>query len=364
MYNKNNYDLDICNYSSIILNFTPSPFDSRDWFIASNRQDLPQELDLREELLPIRNQGHQGTCYAQSIACAKEWQEKKNIGFKDYFSPQFIYNQRFNKYDENQENDYGMFGRDVMKLILTVGICPEKAYPYGIIEHKDNIPPEIFKQALNYKIKSYARINSIESLKISLSKNGPCLIGFPIFNLGMEMWKKKKESDASLGGHAMTVVGYTLDSFIIRNSWGKYWGDNGYCYYKFSDWGSHWEIWTIVDDLSTIDNNSIVKKNINNKQDDNSKSKIQEITKNLKTITENKTNKSQNDNDTDDKIYKPKKEINKEKKKNSKNNLETINEDDSHNSDTNLKPEVKNDTFCDFIQLIISCFKYILKKIF
>ncbi len=58
------------------------------------------------------------------------------------------------------------------------------------------------------------------------------------------------------GGHCVAVVGYNQGAFILRNSWGKdwgkKWGNSGYCYYKFSDWGSHWEVWTSVDDNSSV----------------------------------------------------------------------------------------------------------------
>ena len=32
------------------------------------------------------------------------------------------------------------------------------------------------------------------------------------------------------GGHAVALVGYTADRFIVRNSWGTGWGDQGYAY--------------------------------------------------------------------------------------------------------------------------------------
>ena len=32
------------------------------------------------------------------------------------------------------------------------------------------------------------------------------------------------------GGHAVAIVGYTPDRFIIRNSWGTGWGDKGFAY--------------------------------------------------------------------------------------------------------------------------------------
>jgi len=38
-----------------------------------------------------------------------------------------------------------------------------------------------------------------------------------------------------LGGHAVLLVGYnkTKKVFIVRNSWGTNWGDNGYFYMPF-----------------------------------------------------------------------------------------------------------------------------------
>ena len=32
-----------------------------------------------------------------------------------------------------------MFGRDVMKLLKTIGICEEEKYPYGLIEKREEI---------------------------------------------------------------------------------------------------------------------------------------------------------------------------------------------------------------------------------
>ena len=240
-----------------ILNLVKSPEDNRDHiFLSNNSTEKPVIVDHRLELQPIRDQGKQGTCYAQSSACMKEWQEKKDYGFDEYLSPQFFYDQRMNKYDENDNNDYGMFGRDVMKLLKNVGICKETDYPYGNIKHRDDISQDIYNKAKNHCIESYARINDMDSLKFALYKYGPCLIGVPVWNFGPEMWKRNNGDVNSYGGHAMTVVGYNDDEehFIIRNSWGERWGDKGYGYYKYKDWGCHWEIWSTIDDTTDIDN--------------------------------------------------------------------------------------------------------------
>ena len=60
----------------------------------------------------------------------------KNNKFIQYFSPQFFYNNRFNNYDNDTNNDEGMYSRDVMKLLKNIGICSEEIYPYGKIEDK------------------------------------------------------------------------------------------------------------------------------------------------------------------------------------------------------------------------------------
>jgi C1A family cysteine protease len=47
--------------------------------------------------------------------------------------------------------------------------------------------------------------------------------------------KMPEKNEALLGAHAMTFVGYDLNKklFLVRNSFGKYWGLNGYCYMPF-----------------------------------------------------------------------------------------------------------------------------------
>jgi hypothetical protein len=38
------------------------------------------------------------------------------------------------------------------------------------------------------------------------------------------------------GGHAFLLVGYDEDGFWLQNSWGPYWGKNGFCHLSYSDW--------------------------------------------------------------------------------------------------------------------------------
>ena len=57
--------------------------------------------------------------------------------------------------------------------------------------------------------------------------------------------------------------------FILRNSWGEHWDNDGYCIYPYSDWGCHDEVWTVVNESNIkrwkIRVNSIVLKAFSDK---------------------------------------------------------------------------------------------------
>lgn len=134
-----------------------------------------------------------------------------------------------------------------MKILHKIGICPETVYPYGTF---DGIAPEIFEIAKNHVIKSYASINTIEGLKQAIYRNGPCIIAVPVYNYGSRMWKPEFDGQVMIGGHALSVTGWTVEGFEIRNSWGDKWSDDGYTIFPWKDWGMQWEVWTTIDDNS------------------------------------------------------------------------------------------------------------------
>ena len=230
------------------LNILPSPDDERDYhfrpeFAASSL--VPPTLDLRDGLLPVRDQGKQGTCFACSCAAMKEYQDRQT----EYLSPQFFYNLRSNILDTDPTNDEGMFPRDALRLLRQKGMCREVTFPY---KSMGDIPPEAFTEALDHRIGSYVRIERPEELQASLFYHGPALICFPVYNTGMQMWRTNINGQYQ-GGHAMLVVGYDQDGFHLQNSWGSDWGNGGYTYYPLFDWTSHWECWSVVDDTNSAD---------------------------------------------------------------------------------------------------------------
>jgi len=232
-----------------LFNLEKSPVDKRDFMLESiypNRVVLPEIWDLRPQMRPVRDQGQQGTCSAQTAAALKEWEELTDVELREYLSPQFVYNLR-----SNQESS-GMTPRDTMDILYKIGIVTEKDYPYGQFKA---ITPELKFKAAKYKIQGYAQINTVDSLKKALFANGPCYIAFPVFNSDkMDFWKPDFTGQEMLGGHAVCVAGYLKDKFIIRNSWTAEWGDQGYTYFPFAEWGFQWEVWTAIDADSNPEN--------------------------------------------------------------------------------------------------------------
>jgi C1A family cysteine protease len=50
----------------------------------------------------------------------------------------------------------------------------------------------------------------------------------------------------------MAIVGWDTEGFIIRNSWGDDWNDDGHTIFPYTDWGLQWEVWTAIDDTTPI----------------------------------------------------------------------------------------------------------------
>lgn len=227
---------------------------------------VPSGLDLRNNLKPIRDQGPDGCCVAFALCSMKEFQESKSNYFSDYLSPWFIYLQR------EDPTESGMNPKNALQILQTNGVCTEKEFPYLKAKSKDEIKEQNYINAKNFVIKNFAYINKVEDLKQALHQNGPCIIAAPCYNDSKTFWKKVSNNDTLLGGHCVLAVGYHPDKgFIIRNSWGDSWGENGYTWLPYEDWSMVNECWTTIDVetseelkliLSEEEANNISNKNI------------------------------------------------------------------------------------------------------
>jgi C1A family cysteine protease len=76
--------------------------------------------------------------------------------------------------------------------------------------------------------------------------NGPCFGALPVYGDHCDFWNKKPGTTLH-GYHAISIVGYDKEGFIIRNSWGKQFCEDGYTKIPYSDFKKLLEIWTVID---------------------------------------------------------------------------------------------------------------------
>jgi len=235
--------------------------DQRDHLYAApvvHLAKLPPKVDLRGKCPAPYDQGELGSCTANAIAGAIQFDRMKQK-LKNNFVPSrlFIYyNERV--IEGTVQSDSGAQIRDGIKSVAHDGDCPEKEWPYDIAKFAAKPVAGCYKDALRYKALTYQRVvQTLSQLKGCLASGYPFVFGFTVYEsfesdavaksgaLPMPAPKEKV-----LGGHAVLAVGYddSEQRFIVRNSWGKTWGLHGYFtmpYAYLTDNNLADDIWTI-----------------------------------------------------------------------------------------------------------------------
>ena len=198
---------------------------------------LPAKVDLSANFPKPGYQGEQNSCVAWATAYAvKSYQEnqKRNWGTgsnETTFSPSFVYNQI------NKGKDAGSTIPDALELVKSQGVATLKTMPYG--DYKQQPGAQAKQEAAQFRAESYEKLDgtNISSLKAILAAGNPIIVGMQTYEnfLAYSGGVYANASGAHLGGHAMVVVGYddAKGAFRIMNSWGDYWGENGFVWYAY-----------------------------------------------------------------------------------------------------------------------------------
>jgi hypothetical protein len=239
-----------------VLNVVPSRETERDWgidtadavgLLAGAPGAVPKSKDLRETWWKIGDQGSTGSCVGWATADSLlRWHFVKvgKIKSTDTLSKRFIWmaskeTDEFNSSPTTFIENAGTSLKAALDVARKFGAVKENVLPFagGLYP---NDPATFYALAAQLKITSYFNLSfnrggSFDSWRRWLATHGPMLTRLDVdrtwddcgdVNGNLDEYQPKTKR----GGHAVSIVGFTADRFIVRNSWGTGWGDKGFAY--------------------------------------------------------------------------------------------------------------------------------------
>ena len=218
----------------------PDQPDQRDHLYAAPPQfltALPASADLRPQCPPVYDQGQLGSCTANAIGGAIEFDRLKQK------LPDFVPSRLFIYYNERViegtvRSDSGAQIRDGIKTVASQGVCPETDWPYDIAKFEQKPAAKAYADALSDRAVSYqSLIQDPNQMKGCLASGFPFVFGFTVYESFESPAVAQSghapmpgPSERAIGGHAVMAVGYDDSNqwFVVRNSWGPSWGLKGY----------------------------------------------------------------------------------------------------------------------------------------
>ena len=240
------------------LDAHPDRIDIRDWFYNPSLAPLPDQLVNIDNVPAILNQGVEGACCGFALAAVINFLlHSRQIG--RLVSPRMLY-EMARRYDEwPRENYSGSSARGAMKGWMAHGVCESDTWPQTRHGAR-HLTPDIAREGQNSPGGAYFRIQhrQIRDMHAALNEVGILYCTIQVhegwFTFGDEYVKFDgvknpvvaetgipviQRVDGPTSGHAIAIVGYTAEGFIVQNSWGEDWGAGGFALLPYEDYMLH-----------------------------------------------------------------------------------------------------------------------------
>lgn len=236
------------------LDAFPDRIDLRDWPYQPTLEPLPDQLVNCRHAPKILDQGSEGACTGFALAGVINYLlARRNISRT--VSPRMIY-EMARCYDEWPGERYeGSSARGAMKGWARHGVCQRRLWPDDQ-QGRGTLTDAISKDALGtpcgayYRVKHkeirdvHAALNEVGILYCTLmvhegwDKPGPLTVvaGERTGKCTLPVIARKGRADS---GHAVALIGYTPQGFLVQNSWGTNWGAKGFALLPYEDYLLH-----------------------------------------------------------------------------------------------------------------------------
>jgi hypothetical protein len=239
------------------LDAVPDRIDIRDWFYQPSLASLPDRIVNIPTVPYILDQGTEGACSGFALAAVINFLVARTKKIPSV-SPRMLY-EMARRYDEWPGEEYdGSSARGAMKGWMRHGVCPHEAWKPGMTgpEHLTpalaamarQVPGGAFFRVTHREIRDmHAAIAEVGALYMTLmvhpgwqNPSGKVKIDFTsngeALSVSLPVIKRKERAES---GHAVAIIGYTEEGFIIQNSWGEDWGNGGYALLPYEDYLLH-----------------------------------------------------------------------------------------------------------------------------
>ena len=191
--------------------------DHRDFEYSAPRHvmlALPSKADLREQCPAVYDQKTLGSCTANAIGAAHQFDQLKLAPSKAFNPSRLMiyYAERQMEHTVNQ--DAGAQIRDGMKCVAQQGVCPETMWPYDITKFTVKPTVQCYKEAMLHQVTSYMRVlQTLDQMRGCLAAGYPFVFGFSVYASfetaqvakdGIVPMPSKREQ--LLGGHAVMCL--------------------------------------------------------------------------------------------------------------------------------------------------------------